>query len=234
MLSGKLKSGLFFGLVISMVVSGNAFAGKNGKGFMGGGNGGSGSGSASSTATGTPTSGLDTLSAEEQAGLLLMREEEKLARDVYLTMYDLYGAQVFANISNSEQSHMNAMKRLLDSYGIADPIVDDTTGVFVNTELAELYEALISSGSASLVDALKVGATIEDLDIKDLEDLIGELDGNADIARVYDNLLRGSRNHLRAFDRNLLSNGATYEPQFISQAEYDEIVNSATERGRNR
>lgn len=162
-------------------------------------------------------------------GLLLMREEEKLAHDVYMHFYGLYGQQLFLNIANSEQSHMDAVLVLLDGYGIEDPALDDE-GVFANEELGALYNSLIEQGSVSLTEALTVGATIEDLDINDLQVW---LDGteNSDIIRVYENLLKGSENHMRGFVRNLEALGGTYTPQFITVEEYEAILAASNSQG---
>ncbi|MDT8323037.1 MAG: DUF2202 domain-containing protein [Bacteroidota bacterium] len=173
------------------------------------------------------------LSDEEIAGLVLMREEEKLARDVYLYFHDLYGLRIFENIAASEARHMSAIKTLLDKYGIEDPIVSDARGVFTDTHLADLYTQLTTTGAAGLLDALKVGATIEDLDIKDLMDLSEETDAE-DFLFVYDNLTRGSRNHMRAFYGQISSNGGSYEAQFISSELLKDIVDSPRERGGRR
>lgn len=54
---------------------------------------------------------------------------------------------------------------------------------------------------------LHVGATIEDLDRKDLNDLLQKTD-DADISMIYSNLAKGSRNHLRAFNRQLIRSGS--------------------------
>jgi len=226
MFSRKIKSGLVVSLFAALAISGTANAGRNGNGYRDGRTNNSVDGSS------TVVNTRDDLDAQERAGLLLMREEEKLARDVYLVMSDLYGAQVFKNIVESERSHMAAMKRLLDGYGIDDPVGDDIPGVFVDEDLQSMYETLVARGSVSLLDALYVGATIEDLDIRDIDTLIHSLSGNMDIAKVYENLLKGSRNHMRAFHSAILSNDGDYQPQYISQEAYDSIVNSATERGR--
>lgn len=170
------------------------------------------------------------LSAAEEEDLIYMREEEKLARDVYMTLYEKWGTPIFANIAQSEQTHTEAIRNLLEKYDLADPVADDTIGVFTNEELAGLYNALVEQGSASLVDALTVGATIEDLDIKDLQEASARAD-NEDIALVYGNLERGSRNHLRSFTSQLEREGETYEPQYISEDEYEDIVGSDRERG---
>jgi hypothetical protein len=108
------------------------------------------------------------LSAEEEIGLTKMREEEKLARDVYQVLYEKWGAQVFGNITQSEQRHMDAIKALLDKYNLPDPVTDPSVGAFTSPEMQELYEKLVAQGEQSLVEALKVGATIEDLDLYDL------------------------------------------------------------------
>ncbi len=162
-------------------------------------------------------------------GLLLMREEEKLAHNVYMHFYGLYGQQLFLNIANSEQSHMDAVLVLLDGYGIEDPALDGE-GVFSNQTLAELYAQLIEKGSASLAEALTVGATIEDLDIADLQDQLDET-ANTDIIRVYENLLKGSENHMRGFVRNLEALGESYIPQFISVEEYEAILAASNSMG---
>ncbi len=171
------------------------------------------------------------LSAEEQDGLTLMREEEKLARDVYQMLYEQWNLSIFSNISQSEQRHMDAVKELLDKYNLTDPVNDSSVGIFTAPELQELYTALMEKGSSSLIDALQVGATIEDLDIKDLYELLGQAD-NTDIKIVYQNLVKGSRNHLRAFTNQLSLNGAEYEAQYLTAEEINDIITSPRERGR--
>ena len=163
------------------------------------------------------------LSEEERAGLIQMREEEKLARDVYLTLFDKWDHRVFRNIANSEQRHMDAMKSLLDKYGMTDPVVDNTVGIFTDPRMTELYNALVQKGSTSIVEALLVGATIEDLDIYDLNTLLAQTD-NEDVQMVYQNLTKGSRNHMRAFRRSLGNYGVTYTAQYLSQGEIDQII----------
>ncbi len=134
----------------------------------------------------------------EEQNILYMREEEKLARDVYLVMYDLWGANIFANISDSEQRHMDAIKNLITRYDLTDPVVDKI-GEFTNPDLKELYDDLIETGEVSLEEALKVGVEIEELDIADLEQALTETD-KRNIERVFQNLLNGSNNHLDAFN----------------------------------
>jgi hypothetical protein len=171
------------------------------------------------------------LSSEEETGLTQMREEEKLARDVYQAMFEKWGLGVFENIARSEQRHMNAIGALLDKYGIVDPVTDSSAGIFTSPEMLTLYTDLVEKGRTSLADALQVGATIEDLDIKDLYDFLEQTD-NTDIKTVYQNLAKGSRNHLRAFTYQLSLNGAGYEAQYLDANEIDDIINSPRERGR--
>ena len=173
---------------------------------------------------------LEEVDADERNDLLYMREEEKLARDVYRAMDNLWGLRVFRNISYAEQRHMDALLGLLERHGIEDPVGDSPDGEFANTELQDLFNQLVAQGSESLNAALIVGATIEDLDIHDLDQALTRTD-NEDIQIVYQNLRKGSRNHLRAFTSLLEANGVTYTPQFISQVVFDEILNSPMERG---
>ena len=148
----------------------------------------------------TGKSGGGILTSEEEAGLLFMREEEKLARDVYLFLLDKWGFRVFANIAQSEQRHMDAVLYLLGKYGLDDPAL--TPGLFQNAELQGLYNDLVTKGENSLVDAIEVGILIEETDIEDIESLLDQTDKN-DIIQVYTNLLDGSNSHLAAFE-NLL------------------------------
>lgn len=172
------------------------------------------------------------LSDEEISGLILMREEEKLARDVYTSLGSVWGKKIFSNIAASEQTHTDAVKALLSKYGIKDPVSGDTVGVFASKDMQNLYNGFIEKGKMSLSDALAVGATVEDLDIRDLENLKNQTN-KEDILVVYNNLQKGSRNHLRAFVKNIQANGGTYTPQYINDGDYDLIINSAQERGRN-
>lgn len=171
-----------------------------------------------------------TLSEDEVAGLVYMREEEKLARDVYLALYTQWGQAVFQNIASSEQTHMDTVLDLLQGYGVADPAGEQ--GQFTNPDLQALYDQLVAQGSQSLADALKVGATIEEIDIADLRERMTLTDENA-IQTVYASLESGSENHLRAFTSTLLrQTGETYQPQYLSVADYQAIIGSETGSGQ--
>lgn len=170
------------------------------------------------------------LSESEIKGLLQMREEEKLARDVYLSLHQDWAHRIFQNIASSEQRHMDAVKTLLDKYNMLDPVIDDTVGVFSDPKIQNLYFELVQKGRISLVHALQVGALIEDLDIFDLKEFILVAD-NVDIKTVYQNLLKGSRNHMRSFVSQLSAYGEIYEGTYLTPEEIEEIVDSPMERG---
>ena len=172
-----------------------------------------------------------TISPEEAADLQFMREEEKLAHDVYVTLYEQWGLRVFDNISRSEQQHTEAVAYLLDRYDISDPAAGNALGKFTDADLQALYDQLVAQGSKSVADALKVGAAIEEIDILDLQERLAATD-NAAIEQVYKSLLAGSENHLRAFVSNLKSRtGETYAPQYLSQAAYNAIVTASGSQG---
>lgn len=186
-------------------------------GNQGGGNGG-GTG-----VTAAPSGSLD---AGEAADILYLREEEKVARDTYAHFYDLFGMQVFSNIADSEQTHMDTVKTLIDRYGLEDP-ASPTAGTFTNATLQALYDRLVAEGSASQIDALKVGAEIEETDIVDLQTATERTD-NADVRQVYTFLMQGSENHLRSFVRNLDQRGVTYTPVLLSEEDYETIIGGGT------
>lgn len=176
-------------------------------------------------------SATEALSADEQADLLFMREEEKLARDTYLTFYDQYETlTVFSNIASSEQSHMNAMLKLLKKYKLPDPAANTGIGEFTNPTLQTLYNTLIAQGETSGIEALKVGGIIEE---KDMHDIQGAIDRSQkdDIDAVYETLMCGSRNHLRSFAQNIEAlTGQPYVAQILDQTEVDEIIASPMEK----
>lgn len=173
---------------------------------------------------------VEPLSAEETAGVVFMREEEKLARDVYLQLFDLWGVNIFSNIAGSEQQHMDSAGLIIAKYGLTDPVTDDARGSFTNTDLAALYQQLTALGAQSLEAAMRVGATIEDLDLYDLANQLALAD-NTDLRIVYQNLAKGSRNHLRSFTGYLQALGVDYQAQYLTQAQVDEILAQSQERG---
>lgn len=173
---------------------------------------------------------LGTLSSAENADLVTLREEEKLAHDVYLSLNSQYAQPIFNNIANSEQTHTEAVLTLLDRYSIADPAANNGAGVFNNNEFQQLYTDLVNHGNSSLLSALIVGATVEDLDIRDIETMKSHTNKD-DLMLVYNALQKGSRNHLRSFVKQINAAGGSYSPQYISEADYAAIINSDMERG---
>lgn len=140
------------------------------------------------------------LSASEAAALTYMREEEKLARDVYTTLAGTSGDQRFTRIAASEQRHMDQLGRLLTRYTLADPTAGKAAGEFQDAKLQQLYTDLVAKGSASPAAALQVGRSIEKLDIADLQQREAA-STHSDVTTVFQQLERGSNMHLRAFTR---------------------------------
>jgi hypothetical protein len=170
------------------------------------------------------------LDANEAAGIAYMREEEKLAHDVYAKLYAKWGLRAFGNISQSEERHFESIKLLLDRYELPDPAANNSIGVFRNDGLQTLYGDLIKQGESSLQAALRVGATVEDLDIRDLKKAIASTD-NEDLKLIYGNLLGASENHLRAFAGQLESAGESYRAQYISSTTLSDILASPKQAG---
>jgi len=219
-------------LALMGLVLAPAFAQGNGNGKGRPGNGGSGGGMGfdggmDSILTGLP---MEDLSNQEKKGLLHMREEEKLARDVYLTLFDEWGHRIFRNIARSELRHMNAIRTMIQKYGLSDPVLDDTVGVFTDPEMQQLYNELTFQARASLQAAFEVGAIIEDLDIDDLRKYLKKSDSQ-DVRVLFQNLEKGSRNHLRAFVRQLERYQLMYQARFLTPEELKEILDSPMERG---
>jgi len=165
------------------------------------------------------------ISENEKAGILLMREEEKLARDIYQALDEKWDQVPFSHISEAEIYHMSQMKLLIDKFQLSDPVSKngDKRGVFVNTRLKNLHDELLIAGNTSLEAAFRAGAKVEEVDIRDLKAEKAK-SGNADIISTYTFLIHASENHLRAFVKNLKRMGITYTPVALSRDEYDAIM----------
>ncbi len=163
-------------------------------------------------------------------GLLYMREEEKLAHDVYVALSEKWGLTQFARNAASEQMHTDAVKTLLDRYGIADPASSEA-GVYTDPTLQALYNDLIARGAVSAVEALNVGGLIEEVDIADLDTRLAAND-QADIAAVYANLRSASESHLRAFANGVQAlTGTAYTAQTLPADAVAAILSGSNGRG---
>ena len=157
-------------------------------------------------------------------GLMYLREEEKLARDVYSAFYSVFPLRPFENISKSEQAHMTAIRRMIDLYGLTDPVKNNNPGEFSDPGLQQIYHSLIEQGVQNKISALKTAAFIKE---KDIQDLQFELDNHVlpqNITYVYQNLLRASKRHLRVFTKILKGNGVEYIPQILEPDIYQIIL----------
>ena len=155
------------------------------------------------------------LTDSEADGLAFMREEEKLAHDLYVALADQYGLPVFANIARSESLHMDAMLTLLNVYDLPDPAAGKQAGEFTNATLQALYDDLLARAQDSSAEALRVAALVEETDILDLQARLAQTD-QADITRVYQNLLQASEMHLRSFALQIeRQTGSEYEPALL-------------------
>ncbi len=167
------------------------------------------------------------LNLADKDALLFMLEEEKLARDTYDYLNNLWSLNQFANIKVSEQSHMNSVANLLTINNVLYNILP--LGEFDNPELQSLYDQFVIDGSISIDNALQIGATIEDLDIRDLQTYI-DATSNTALITVFESLQCGSRNHLRSFVSTIENSGANYVPQYITQEMYNLIINNSNEQ----
>jgi len=192
-------------------------------------------------------SGLD---ATEASHLTFMREEEKLARDVYLTLADLYPDQrVFNRIATrSEQTHTDTMRDRLEQFDLPDPNPEtnnlpSSLGVFTGNDwgwyFKEKFELLTSKGEISELDALYVGAFIEELDMQDIaicpQVMIDRgfsspcglaYTDEESLQSAYRSLISGSENHLRAYVGQIeaVIGVGNYKAQYLSQTEVDSIL----------
>jgi hypothetical protein len=169
----------------------------------------------------------DPLSANSNGSdLLRLREEEKLAHDVYVKLAETSGLPIFRNISRAESQHMQSVERLVRSSNARNSALNGSPGVFLFPEYQQLYNSLVASGSQSPLEALMVGARIEEMDIADLRRMLNET-SDPRVRQVLQRLMQASQNHLRAFASQIAQQGASYNAEFLSQAEFDQIAGSS-------
>jgi hypothetical protein len=163
-----------------------------------------------------------TLTSREKEGMLFIWEEEKAARDLYMSLYDKNNLTIFMNLVRSEQSHMDQAKAITDKYGLTIP-GNDEQGVFQNKTLQKIHDDLQAEGLRSDQDALMVAAAFEEISIMDLEKEISATK-TEDIRVVYQGLLAGSRKHLRSYVADLQGRGIQYAPKYLSKSEFEETI----------
>lgn len=174
---------------------------------------------------------VEKVSLDERNALIFMREEEKLSRDLAMQLQNNWKLRVFENIQKAEQHHMDAIACLMTKYQIPDPVGANPPGVFTNRDLQHLYKMMLKEGLQSKQSALMVAAQIEDHDIFNVNALRANVN-NEDIRKVMDEITKGSRNHLRAYVRNLERyQKVVYRPTYISPEMYQQIINGPWEPG---
>ena len=144
------------------------------------------------------------LSQEEADGIIFMRQEEKVARDVYTILRQTWDLKIFENIKIAEQKHMDAVQKLIIKYNLTDPVINDEVGVFADPAFQQMFDDFVLQGQQSIIEAMLVGQTIEEQDIAALENQLSFID-NQDLIKVYSNLKTASENHLFAFTNYALS-----------------------------
>jgi hypothetical protein len=163
------------------------------------------------------------LSLEQKDTLAYMWDEERLARDLYLALNELYPSQTLYNIATkAESQHALSVEGLIEKYdlnilnapdytgGYSQEILNGyVAGEFTLDVIKDLYDTLYVKGSASLQDTLEVGCMVEVTDINDLDRDIEIAAGAEDLVLVFENLRSGSYSHYWAFDKALKSQGVS-------------------------
>jgi hypothetical protein len=162
-----------------------------------------GGGAFAATAQAQALPGASTVTAATDAelakSLQFMREEERMARDLYKAFADLYDDAVpFSRITVSEDRHYDAVGTLLDRFDVADPSTGKAAGTYADATIQKLYTDWLAQGKKSVDAAYDVGVALETRDIADLKAAINDT-SDAYVKQVYTNLLGASEQHLRAY-----------------------------------
>jgi hypothetical protein len=169
------------------------------------------------------------LSDAEVNGILSLREEEKVAYDVYTVMFEKYESKVFKKIAENEKEHMNKIKELIDQFNLTDPIAgtEDQKGVFSNKKMQTMYDEMILGGNYGLLDALRAAARFEETDIVDLRKYLSSASDQS-VINIYLNLESGSQDHLRSLVKYIEDEGISYKPSYLSKEDFDKIMSVKT------
>jgi hypothetical protein len=173
----------------------------------------------------SPLRSFSQITDAEINGIISLREEEKVAYDVYMYLYEKYDNLVFKNIAQNEKDHMIKMKELINTYNLNDPLsgTEDSRGVFTNKKMQGLYDEMIMGGNYGVVDAMRASARFEETDIQDLRNNIA-ISSDPTILAVYQILEASSQDHLRALVKYIKEEGISYKPSVLSKEEYDKIM----------
>jgi hypothetical protein len=172
-------------------------------------------------ATKREMSGPRDVQLRDLQGMRFIWEEEKTARDLYRSLYNMTHQSIFLDLKRSEQNHMDQIKTIMDRYGVRTPVPDQ--GALQNQTLIHMYADLLSRGNRSDEEALRAAGAFEEISIMDLQREIAATD-NQDIIAIYQGLLAGSRKHLFSLVNALEERGTAYTPQYLSRTEFDETI----------
>lgn len=147
-------------------------------------------------------------------GLILDRQQEKLARDVYTVLNQTWNMDFLEKIILAEEKHMDAAESQIIKFELTDPITDDAVGAFPeDSEFNQLFSDLTTRGLTSKLEALNVGKEIEEETIAFLKEQLSFTTAKS-LVRVYTHLETASEKHLKSFVKQIIKETPTEELAF--------------------
>ena len=169
------------------------------------------------------------LTADEIEFIYAVREDEKVARDLYFSFFGTFGLKPFENIGKAEDNHIKATEKLFDYYEIDYPALSEN-GKFENAIRQKLYDSLLLKGTPEL-EAFKVMALLEETNIAEYGEVLKTI-VNPNIKIVIENLAKASVNHFKAAIRQITALGGTYAPSLMTQEQYRAVIAVGFEQGK--
>jgi len=169
------------------------------------------------------------LTADEIEFIYAVREDEKVARDLYFSFFGTFGLKPFENIGKAEDNHIKATEKLFDYYEIDYPALSEN-GKFENAIRQKLFDSLLLKGTPEL-EAFKVMAMLEESNIVEYGEVLKTI-ANPNIKIVIENLARASANHFKAAIRQITALGGTYTPALMTQEQYRAVIAIGFEKGK--
>lgn len=155
---------------------------------------------------------------------LKLYQEEKLAYDLYGEFYERWSLSVFNKVQQREAKHVWCVERIMDNYGF-DYNTNTNAGSYPDRDIQKIYDDLTVKGCISDLAALEAAAYIKEKHISQLRERIRYQEDEY-IVKVIFLMESAAQSHLRAFVKSIRLSGSDYNPVFLTDDEFSNIMDS--------
>jgi hypothetical protein len=165
----------------------------------------------------------DPLNDQEKEALVVMIQEAKLSKELAQDFNRTWKVAFFNHIVQSEELHINQLKRIIRKNNGTDPLAFLSYGLFHDQTLQEEFKHYTAQGQKSVTAALFLIAQVQE---KNILSLGYQLDRvvNPELRALYANRQHFTTSYFRMAVQNLGKIGVIYEPQLMSSEQYKAIM----------